>query len=327
LHAVLISFTGALSSSESGDRVSIGLLFPGQGAQAVGMGKTLVDRSPIARALFEQANELLGFDLLEMCSAGPAEELNRTEFAQPALFVHSFAALKQLESDRPDLWESVISVAGLSLGEYTAVAAAGGISFEDGVRLVQTRGLAMQAAADKVASGMSSILGLDTAALERVCAQSSGDPATEDQKLVRVANLLCPGNIAISGHLDALEVAEKLSLEAGAFKALRLPVAGAFHTPIMEPAVQRLKEALATVRFNPTRVPVFSNVDAQPHLQPDEFRRLLAEQVVAPVQWESTLSHMIDAGCEQFIEIGAGRVLAGTLKRVNRKIPCENFGE
>ncbi len=286
------------------------------------MGSQLIERSPTARRLFEQANELLGFDLLKLCTAGPADQLNRTEYSQPALFVHSFAALKQLESERPDLWDSVHGVAGLSLGEYTAVAAAGGLSFEDGVKLVHALGSAMQSAADAVESGMSSILGLDEAALQRVC-----DQATSAQSFVRVANLLCPGNIAISGHVQALDVADQLSVKAGAFKAVRLQVAGAFHTPIMEPAVQRLKEALASVRFEPTRVPVYSNVDAQPHSQPEEFCQLLAEQVVSPVRWETALSHMIEAGCEQFIEIGSGRVLAGTLKRINRKILCENVGE
>ncbi|MCA9132290.1 MAG: acyltransferase domain-containing protein [Planctomycetales bacterium] len=285
------------------------------------MGQELVQRSPLARGLFEQAGELLGFDLLEICTQGPAERLNRTEYCQPALFVHSFAALKQLELERPELWDTVAGVAGLSLGEYTAVTAAGGMSFESAVQLVHIRGLAMQAAADATASGMSSILGLSVEPLDAVCQQ-----AATDGQVVRVANLLCPGNIAISGHLAALERAEQLSLEAGAFKAVRLQVAGAFHTPVMQPAVERLEQALATVEFQPTRVPVFSNVDASPHSQPAEFRRLLAQQVVEPVRWEASLNRMVEAGCEQFLEIGAGRVLAGTLKRINRKLPCENIG-
>lgn len=286
------------------------------------MGSALVAASPIARDIFAQAEAILGFDLLELCRSGPAEQLNRTEFSQPALYVHSFAAMKQLEHEQAGLWDSVIGVAGLSLGEYTAVAAAGGMSFEDGLRLVQTRGAAMQAAADAVASGMSSILGLEEDKLQAVCSQATGEG-----QLVRVANLLCPGNIAISGHLTALEAAEKLSTEAGAFKAIRLQVAGAFHTPLMQPAVERLQEALAKVPFQKTRVPVFSNVDAAPHSTPDDFRELLSQQVVSPVLWEASLSQMIQTGCEKFIEIGAGRVLAGTLKRINRKITCENFGD
>ncbi len=286
------------------------------------MGAELAQRSSVARELFQQAADVLGYDLLKLCSQGPAEQLNRTEYGQPALFVHSLAALKQLESERTELWSSVSGVAGLSLGEYTAVAAAGGVDFEAGLRLVQLRGVAMQGAADAVSSGMSSILGLDLDKLEAIC-----DQTTTQEHLVRVANLLCPGNIAISGHLPALERAEKLCLEAGAFKAVRLQVAGAFHTPIMHTAVEQLSSALASVGFTATRVPVYSNVDACPHWQPTEFRRLLAEQVVTPVRWEASLERMIADGCEQFIEIGAGRVLAGTLKRINRKIPCENVGE
>ncbi len=285
------------------------------------MGGELVLRSSLARKLYEQAGEILGFDLLTLCLEGPSEQLNRTEFAQPALFVHSLAALGQLELDRPELWDSVIAVAGLSLGEYTAVAASGGVDFEAGLRLVHTRGVAMQAAADAVSSGMSSVLGLELEKLVTVCEQASA----QDQ-FVRVANLLCPGNIAISGHIPAVERAEELCLAAGAFKTVRLPVAGAFHTPLMQPAVSRLAQALAAVDFKTTRVDVFSNVDATAHRQAEDFRQLLAEQVVVPVLWEALLTNMVAAGCEQFIEVGAGRILAGTLKRINRKIACESVG-
>ncbi|MDX1930195.1 MAG: ACP S-malonyltransferase [Pirellulaceae bacterium] len=298
------------------------LMFPGQGAQAVGMGIALTARSPIATELFAEANGILGFDLRNLCALGPAEQLSRTEFSQPALFVHSYAALKQLESERPDLWSDVVGVAGLSLGEYTAVAAAGGISFADGVRLVQQRGLAMQAAADAIPSSMSSIIGLDQTKLEEVCKAVS----TPDS-FAQVANLLCPGNIAISGHTAAIAAAEEASLAAGAMKAVRLQVAGAFHTSIMQPAVAKLEAALANVQFRPMRVPVYSNVDGLPHTDSGEIRGLLGRQVVSPVQWELTLKNFIAAGVDKFIEIGAGRVLAGTLKRVDRKAACENIGE
>lgn len=301
--------------------MSIGLLFPGQGAQTVGMGAELTQRSQVARDLFDQASQTLGFDLLKLCTEGPAEQLNRTEFSQPALFVHALAELRQLEAERPELWHDVAAVAGLSLGEYTAVCAAGGIDFEAGLRLVQLRGQAMQAAADAVCSGMSSILGVEQEQLTAIC-----DQATSSAQLVRVANLLCPGNIAISGHLGALQKAEELSVEAGAFKTIRLQVAGAFHTPIMQPAVKKLSTALETVEFQTTRVPIYSNVDAAPHTQPDDFRRLLSQQVVEPVRWQASLERMIADGCDQFLEVGAGRVLAGTLKRINRKIACENVG-
>lgn len=300
----------------------LSLLFPGQGAQQVGMGASLVERSPIAADLFTQAQGVLGYDLLDICKAGPAEQLNRTEFCQPALFVHSYASLKQLEAEQPDLWETVTAVAGLSLGEYTAVAAAGGLSFEDGVKLVAIRGAAMQQAADAVSSGMASVLGLAEDKLAEVC-----EKASQDDEFVRVANLLCPGNIAISGHLDAVARAEALCADAGAMRTIRLQVAGAFHTEIMRPAVEKLSEALEGVEFNETSVPVYSNVDAAPHKSPDEFRSLLAKQVVAPVQWEASLRALLATSVEKFIEVGTGRVLAGTLKRISRKMPCENYGD
>lgn len=302
--------------------MTIALLFPGQGAQVVGMGRELVAKSPVSRQWFDQAAEILGFDLFELCLNGPAEQLNRTEFSQPALFVHSYAALKHLETERSDLWSRVQAVAGLSLGEYTAVAAAGGLSFADAVRLVHTRGLAMQAAADQVKSGMSSVIGLELEKLRDVCSR-----ATEGQDFVEVANLLCPGNIAISGYLSALDRADKLAVEAGAMKSVRLAVAGAFHTTLMQPAVERLAAALDSAEFMPTRVPVVSNVDAQAHTQPDEIKALLARQVTSPVLWEDSLRALIASGVDQFIEIGAGRVLAGTLKRIDRKMACESIGD
>ncbi|MEM7560071.1 MAG: ACP S-malonyltransferase [Planctomycetota bacterium] len=299
------------------------LLFPGQGAQAVGMGSALTERSPEAKEYFQQASEVLGYDLLELCLQGPGDKLSRTEFSQPALFVHSFAALKQLESEQADLWEKVSCVAGLSLGEYTAVAAAGGMNFEDGVRLVQARGLAMQAAADLVESGMSSVIGMDLEKLEEVCKQ-----ATEsDNDFVQPANLLCPGNIAVSGHLSALERLEKLAPKAGAMKTVRLQVAGAFHTAIMQPAVERLEAALAEITFSELRVPVYSNVDAKPHSAGEDFKSLLPKQVVSPVLWEASLRAVLETGIEECIEVGTGKVLAGTLKRVQRKFPCSNYGD
>ncbi len=298
------------------------LLFPGQGAQNVGMGAALAERSSHARELFSEASSILGYDLLELCTKGPVEQLNRTEFSQPALFVHSFAALQQLQLEQPQLWNEVVCLAGLSLGEYTAVAAAGGISFSDGVRLVQTRGAAMQKAADQVESGMSSILGLAPERLEEICQACS-----TDEQYVRLANLLCPGNVAISGHLSAVQAAEEKCCEEGAMRAIRLQVAGAFHTEIMRPAVAALEEALAAVDLNPLRLPVYSNVDAKPHTAADEFRELLARQVVSPVLWEQSLRNVLDAGVEACTEVGTGKVLAGTLKRIQRKLPCENFGD
>ena len=301
---------------------SIALLFPGQGAQTVGMGQGLLAKSSRTQELFDQAREILGFDLLQLCLAGPADQLNRTEYSQPALYVHSLAALHQLQAERSDLMTEVSAVAGLSLGEYTAIAAAGGLSFADGLRLVHTRGLAMQAAADQVASGMASVIGLDVEKLRDVCTSCS-----QGNEFVEVANLLCPGNIAISGHTAAIERAEKAVVEAGAMKAIRLAVAGAFHTALMQPAVGRLTEALARTEFKPTRVPVYSNVDAAAHTQPEELRSLLARQIISPVLWEASLRNLMAAQISSFIEVGAGKVLAGTLKRIDRKATCESYGD
>ena len=300
----------------------IALLFPGQGAQFLGMGKGLLERSETAQVLFAKASEILGYDLGKLCVDGPEDQLHLTNHSQPALFVHSMAALTDFSEQNPSILDSVVAVAGLSLGEYSALASSQAISFEDGVRLVQQRGSAMQDAASAVPSGMMSILGLDRIQLESVC-----DSARQEGEILQIANLLCPGNIAISGHTASIEAASAIATSAGAMKAIRLNVAGAFHTDIMKPAVERLGSALKATHFNNSRFPLFSNVDAQPHVNSNEFAPLLMKQVVSPVQWESTLRNLIADGVDQFYEIGAGRVLAGTLKRVDRKATCECFGD
>jgi [acyl-carrier-protein] S-malonyltransferase len=301
---------------------NIALLFPGQGAQFLGMGKGLLDRSPKARELFQQASSILGYDLAKLCVDGPESDLHLTNHSQPALFVHSMAALGDFFEKHPAIMESVVAVAGLSLGEYSALACAQAITFEEGVRLVQQRGAAMQDAASAVPSGMASVLGLDQDQVAAVC-----DAARQPGEILQIANLLCPGNIAISGHAASIEAAEVKAAEAGAMRTIRLTVAGAFHTNIMLPAVERLSKAIAVTQFHPSRFPLYSNVDAQPHVNPDEFAPLLTKQMVSPVQWEQTLRNLLAAGVDQFYEIGAGRVLAGTLKRIDRKIPCECFGD
>jgi [acyl-carrier-protein] S-malonyltransferase len=301
---------------------NIALLFPGQGAQTVGMGRGLLERSARARELFEIASGILGFDLAKLCVEGPEQELHLTSNAQPALFVHSMAALTLFLEEKPEVLNSVVAVAGLSLGEYSALAAAGAISFEDGVRLVQERGAAMQQAASAVDSGMASVLGLDREQLEALC-----DASRQPGEVLQVANLLCPGNIAISGQSASLNEAEKRSADAGASRFIRLNVAGAFHTDIMKPAVQRLSSAIASTSFSPLRYPLYANVDSQPHVQPSEIAELLTQQMVSPVLWESTLRNLQSAGVDSFYEIGAGRVLAGTLKRVDRKASCECYGD
>ncbi len=296
----------------------IAFLFPGQGAQSVGMGRQLVESSPEARDCFAQAQAILGYDLLQICLEGPAEKLDSTVYSQPALFVTSLAALAWLRASQPAVVEACGAAAGLSLGEYTALVFAGVMSFEDGLRVVQERGRAMQDAADAVPSGMVSILGLEADKIERVCedARAEGD-------VLQIANYLCPGNIVVSGHKGACELAADLAVKAGAMKAIPLAVAGAFHTPIMQPAVERLAAALAGVPMQPPRIPVVSNVDAQVHTDPEEIRSLLTRQVVSPVMWEASQRKLLADGYGPHWEVGPGRVLRGLLKRIDRKAAAE----
>lgn len=294
----------------------IAFLFPGQGAQTVGMGRQVAESLPAARRLFDQAQAVLGYDLATLCFTGPAEELDSTVISQPALFVTSLAALERLKAELPDVVKGCQIAAGLSLGEYTALVFAGALDFEVGLRLVQERGAAMQDAADATPSGMVSILGLERPQVEALCDQA------RQQDVLEVANLLCPGNIVISGTNAACLRAAEAAPAAGAMKAIPLAVAGAFHTSIMQPAVERLAAALSQVEFRRPRVPVVSNVDAVPHDDPAEIRDLLIRQVVSPVRWEDSLRYMLAQGCDEFYEVGPGRVLRGLLKRIDRKIPC-----
>jgi len=296
----------------------IAFLFPGQGAQAVGMGRALCEVLPAACALFDEASQVLGYDLAELCASGPAEKLNATVVSQPAIFVTSLAALESLRTSDPDAFKECKAAAGLSLGEYTALVFAGALSFHDGLRVVQRRGEAMQAAADATPSGMLSVLGLDQAKVEELCAAARGEGTLE------LANLLCPSNIVISGTKSACEAAERLAEQMGA-RTIRLAVAGAFHTPLMKPADLALATALAEVTIHCPRVPVWSNVDAQPHTDPAKIHQLLIRQVLQPVLWEQTMRNLLAAGIDRFYEIGPGRVLAGLLKRVQRKAECVNI--
>jgi [acyl-carrier-protein] S-malonyltransferase len=292
-------------------------LFPGQGAQAVGMGREVAETLPAARELFDRAKEILGYDLAQLCFEGPAERLDSTVHSQPALFVSSLAALEALKDRSPNIVDDCRATAGLSLGEYTALAFAGVFSFEDGLKLVHERGTAMQAASDAVPSGMVSVLGLERESVQQLCEQAA------EGGTLQMANFLCPGNVAISGDNDACDRAAVLAIEMGAIRAVPLAVAGAFHTPIMQPAVDRLTAALADVEMRPPRIPVISNVDARPHDDPDEIRGLLARQVVQPVLWEGSMRYFLEGGYDQFYEIGPGRVLRGLLKRLQRKVSCE----
>ncbi len=288
------------------------LLFPGQGAQHVGMAAELCRTLPAAADLFDRASALLGYDLLDVCTHGPAERLNATDVSQPAIFVASLAALEQLKATDPAAVEAVTDTAGLSLGEYTALAFAGSLSFEDGVRVVQARGRAMQAAADATPGGMVSVLGMDAAELEPLAAEA------RSAGTIQIANLLCPGNTVLSGSAAAIDQVVQLA-EARGLRTVRLAVAGAFHTDLMKPADSALEQALAGVPVHQPRVPVWSNVDARPHTDPDALRGLLVRQVVSPVRWEETVRGLLAAGVETFYEVGPGRVLAGLLRRVHRK--------
>lgn len=295
----------------------IAFLFPGQGAQSVGMAQQLVASLPAAKELFDRAAEVLGYDLARICFEGPAEELDSTVYSQPALFVASLAAIEQLRVEKPDVVDGAAAAAGLSLGEYSAMVFAGVMSFEDGLKVVQRRGEAMQAASDAVPSGMVSVLGMERDALATVVDQARGDGVLE------IANYLCPGNIAVSGENSACERLVELAEKAGAMKVIPLAVAGAFHTSIMQPAVEKLAAALADVPLAAPRIPVVSNVDALPHNDPAEIRDLLIRQVVSPVLWEDSVRYLLAGGHDQFYEVGPGRVLRGLLKRIDRKIPCD----
>lgn len=284
----------------------------------MGMGRRLADSLPSVRRLYDTAGETLGYDLARLCFEGPAEELDSTVYSQPALFVTSLAALEALRAESPEVVLACEAAAGLSLGEYTAMVFAGVMEFEDGLTLVQKRGAAMQEAADATPSGMVSILGLERVEVEALCDKARGDDVLE------IANLLCPGNIAISGTNAACERAAEMAQSFGAMKAMPLAVAGAFHTQIMQPTVERLAEALADVPMHRAKIPVVSNCDARPHDDPEEIRQLLMQQVLHPVLWEDSMRYLLQEGFDQFYEVGPGRVLRGLLRRIDRKITCQS---
>ena len=294
----------------------IAFLFPGQGAQTVGMGKTAWQQYDSVKELFNKASDILGYSIAEVCFEGPKEKLDSTVISQPALFVTSMAAIEYLKQTNPEAIESCTGVAGLSLGEYSALAFSGAISFEEGLRLVQKRGEAMQAAADACESGMVSVLGLDAEKVQQVC-----DVARNDGEVLQPANYLCPGNIAVSGHKASCGNVEKAAADAGAMKVISLAVAGAFHTSIMEPAVESLSAAVDSTTFSNSNVPVYCNVDASVHNEAADFGPLLVKQICSPVRWHDTMDAMLADGYDEFYEVGTGRVLRGLLKRIKRKLP------
>lgn len=298
----------------------IAFLYPGQGAQHVGMGKKLAADYPEAKKLYETASEILGYDLAKTCFEGPADVLDSTSVSQPAIFVTSLAALEKLRADAPDVVLSCEMAAGLSLGEYTALVFAGVMTFEEGLKLVQRRGAAMQAAADATPSGMVSILLLTREQVDQIVREASAVGK------LQIANYLCPGNIVVSGENAACEKAAELTEQFGG-RAVPLAVAGAFHTEIMKPADVQLAEALASVPLRKPEIPVISNVDAQTHDDPDEIRELLIRQVLNPVLWEDSIRAMLAAGVDEFYEIGPGKVLKGLLKRIDRQAACTTVND
>jgi [acyl-carrier-protein] S-malonyltransferase len=292
------------------------ILFPGQGAQSVGMVGAWCTEHPAAKALFDRASEILGYDLEAICMQGPPERLNTTAVSQPAILVTSLALLEVLRSRGERALDEAPITAGLSLGEYTALVFAGALSFEDAVRLVDVRGRAMQECAEERPGGMVAVLGLDRARVAALCDEARSDG------VLGVANVLCPGNVVASGSLEACRRLETAAAAAGAMKCVPLEVAGAFHTVMMEPAVTKLSAALAATEIRPPRIPVVSNVDARPHVDPAEIRRLLARQVVGVVEWQASVEHLLATGVRTVWEVGPGRVLRGLMKRIDRSVAC-----
>mmetsp|Transcript_82573 Transcript_82573/g.114112 ORF Transcript_82573/g.114112 Transcript_82573/m.114112 type:complete len:350 (-) Transcript_82573:460-1509(-) len=294
-------------------------MFPGQGAQVVGMGVEAAAEVPAAAELYAKASEILGYDLLELCKEGPKEELDTTVKSQPAIFVASMAAVEKLRASGEEgaaAIEAANVACGLSLGEYTALAFAGAISFEDGVKITKARGEAMQAASEAASSGMVSVIGLDAEKVQELCAAA----AEETGKPIAIANYLCPGNYACSGAMEAVEaVCAKAKPDFKARMAVKLAVAGAFHTDFMAPAVPELDKVLSSITITEPRIPVISNVDAKAHSDPEEIKEILKTQVTAPVQWETIMTTLAGKGTvESFYELGPGKVLAGIMKRVDK---------
>ena len=280
-------------------------VFPGQGAQFVGMGKDLYENSEVAREMFEKANEILGFRITDLMFEGTDEDLKQTKVTQPAIFLHSVILAKTMgEEFNPDM------VAGHSLGEFSALVAAGALTFEDGLRLVSASAQAMQKACELKPSTMAAVLALPDETVESICSEIDG--------VVVCANYNCPGQIVISGEVEAIDAACEKLLAAGAKRALKLKVGGAFHSPCMEPARAELAEAIERTTVSVPCCPVYQNVDAKPHTDPAEIKANLVAQLTAPVRWTQTVKNMIADGATEFVELGPGKVLQGLVSKIDR---------
>ena len=284
-------------------------VFPGQGAQYTGMGKDLYENNAEVRAMMERANEILGFRLTDIMFEGTAEELKQTKVTQPAVFLHSVAMAKALGVEPS-------AVAGHSLGEFSALVVAGALSFEEGLRLVSKRAQAMQACCEAVPGTMAAVLSLTDEEVEAVCEATEG--------VVVAANYNCPGQLVISGEKSAVEAACVKAKEAGARRALVLPVGGAFHSPLMEPAREELERAIAEAQFSAPLCPIYQNVDAEPHTDPEEIKQNLIAQLTAPVRWTQIVRRMVEDGVDQITELGPGTVLQGLVKKIAPEMPVES---
>lgn len=286
-------------------------VFPGQGAQFSGMGKDLYEKSELARELFDKADEILGFSISKIMFEGSDEELKQTKVTQPAIFIHSTILAACLGDEfKPDM------VAGHSLGEFSSLVANGTLSFEDGLRLVSKRALAMQKACEMEPSTMAAILGLEDSVIEEICRTIDG--------VVVPANYNCPGQLVISGSFQAVEKACEKLTEAGAKRAMILPVGGAFHSPLMEPAREELAAAIEATQFNSPTCPIYQNVTAAAIADPAEIKRNLVAQLTAPVRWTQTMNQMVADGASEVVEVGPGKVLQGLFKKVDRAFPCSS---